>query len=141
MLNFLLPFHPKIVHFPIALVTVALLFTITGQLTKKEIFWQAALLMFLFAAFFLPCVVFSGLMEEDRLHLHHPVLTAHKNFAFLTTGVALISIPILWFLRKGSQKVFNCFFLALLLFLTITVTITAHYGGKMVYGYGVGVNP
>jgi uncharacterized membrane protein len=140
MFDFLIPFHPKIVHFPIALFTIALFFEILGRIFKKNLLSEAALLVYFCATAFTPMVVLSGLIEEDRLHLHHPVLSAHKNFALLTMWIALASVPILWFLRKKSPEIFRNAFLTLLLVIVVIVTITAHYGGQMVFHYGVGVS-
>ena len=83
MLNFLIPFHPKLVHFPIALFMTAFLFEILGRFLKKDMLSQAAVLIYCFAAALTPVVVYSGLMEAARLNLHHPVLAQHKKFAFL----------------------------------------------------------
>ena len=86
-----------------------------------------------------PIVVWAGLWEQERLHLHHPVLEQHKLYAFGTMWLTLISLPVLWFLKKGPLKVFRIFFTCLLLSLTILVTVTGYWGGKMVYEYGAGV--
>ena len=140
MADWLIPFHPNVVHFPIALWTIALLFEILSRLFKKDMLSQAAFLMYVFACAFIPFVVWSGLMEEDRLHIHHHVLTMHKNFALIAMWLALVSLPLLWLLRQKSAKIFSNIFLLILLALTIIVSIAAHYGGDMVYKYGVGVS-
>ena len=139
MLNFLTPFHPKLVHFPIALFMTALIFETLSRCFKKNLLSEAALLIYCFSAIFTPAVVYSGLVEQGRLHLNHPILIQHKNFAFLTMWISLASLPILWFLRKTSEKIFRNFFFILLLALSITVTLAGFYGGKMVYEYSVGV--
>ena len=141
MLNFLIPLHPKLVHFPIALFMTALVFEILSRLSKKDLISQAAVLIYYFAAALTPVVVYSGLMEQARLNLHHPVLAQHKTFAFLTLWISLGSLPLLWAASKVSEKTFKNFFLIVLLSLSMVVTMTGYYGGKMVYEYSVGVTP
>jgi len=140
MFDFLIPLHPKLVHFPIALIMTALIFELLGRFLKKNPLSEAALLIYVFAAALTPVVVYTGLGEEARLHLHHPLLEEHEKFALLTMWISLASLPVLWFLRRASEKVFKNSFLLLLLILAVTVTVAAHFGGQMVYGYGVGVS-
>ena len=139
MLNFLIPLHPKLVHFPIALFVTALIFETLSRLTKKTLLSEAAILVYCFAAALTPIVVYTGLSEQTRLHLNHPVLTQHKNFGFLTMWISVGSLPLLWLMRKASEKIFRNFFFLLLLILTLSVTCTAYFGGKMVYEYSAGV--
>jgi uncharacterized membrane protein len=139
MFDFLIPLHPKLVHFPIALFTIAFVFELLSRCFKKAPLSEAALLINCFAAVLTPAVVYSGLAEQARLHLHHPVLTHHKNFAFLTMWISLASLPILWGLHRTSEKIFRNFFFIVSLVLFITVTWTSFYGGKMVYEYSVGI--
>ncbi len=141
MLDFLIPLHPKLVHFPIALFMTAFVFEILSRLFKKNLLSQASVLMYCFAAVLTPVVVYSGLMEQARVNLHHPVLALHKTFAFLTLWISLGSLPLLWAASKVSQKTFKNFFLIVLVSLSITVTMAGYYGGKMVYEYSVGVAP
>ena len=96
--------------------------------------------MFVLAVIAIPVVIFSGLFEADRLHLHHPVLTAHKNFAFAAMWLSLISIPILWFMRAKNYKFYQIMFFIVLFVVSTLVGLAAHQGGRMVYEYGVGVS-
>ena len=96
--------------------------------------------MFVLAAIFIPWVILSGLFEANRLNLHHPVLNAHKTFAFWTQGVFLAGLPLLWFVRLRNAKAFQRLFLAVLMLVSSLITLTAYEGGRMVYDYGVGVS-
>ena len=140
MLNVFMPLHPKLVHFPIALFATALIFELLGRFCKKELISQAAVLIYVFAAVFTPMVVLSGLAEQARLHLNHPFMTQHKNLGLLTLGIALSSLPVLWWCHKNLPKFFPNIFLLVLIAVTTTVLLTSHFGGKMVYDYAVGVN-
>ncbi len=136
----LYPIHPKLVHFPIALVISAMGMQGLGLFLKKNFLCNGAWLMFVLVVITIPAIVYSGLLEADRLHLHHPVLTAHKNFAFAALWQSLIVLPVLWFMRVGNNKVFQISFLIVLFVLSSLVGLAAHQGGKMVYEYGVGIN-
>jgi len=140
MIEQLLPVHPKLVHFPIALFSTALILDILGRIFRKENLHEAAVVMYVGAALFTPIVVWAGLWEQQRLHLHHPVLDQHKLYAWGTMWLSLISLPVLWLVKKRSLKVFRIVFTSLLLCLGLLVTVTGYWGGKMVYEYGAGVS-
>ena len=96
--------------------------------------------MFVLAVIAMPVVVLSGLFEADRLHLHHPVLNAHKLFAFWAMGISLAALPFLWFMRVKNSKFFQIIFLIILFAVSTLLGLAAHQGGRMVYEYGVGVS-
>ena len=127
-----------LVHFPIALFVGALVFEILGLILKIEPFRKTALHIYTFAALFSPLVVLSGLEEADDLNLRHPILSWHKNFALWTMWFSLVSLPILWFIRKKISKSFSILFLTILVCVVVLVTLTAYNGGRLVYEYGVG---
>ena len=140
LLTALYPIHPKLVHFPIALAVSAMGMQGLGLLLKKDFLCKGAWLMFVLAVIAIPVVVLSGLLEADRLHLHHPVLTAHKTFAFWASGISLATLPFFWFMRAENNKFFQIMFLIVLFVVSILAGLAAHQGGRMVYEYGVGVS-
>ena len=93
----------------------------------------------IFATAITPFVVLTGLQDADHLHLHHPVLTIHKNFALLTMWGSLVSLPILWLAKKKGENVLRIVFIVFLLMLAVSVSVTGYNGGRMVYEYGVGM--
>ena len=136
----LLPLHPKLVHFPIALMFAACGMQALGLAFKKEAWRSAAWTMFVMATIAMPIVALSGLWEADRLHLHHPVLEEHKQWAFAALWSSLAVLPVLWFLKSKNNKVFQLLFLVAALGISFLLTSAAHEGGEMVYEYGVGVS-
>ena len=140
LLMVLYPIHPKLVHFPIALAVSAMGMQGLGLFLKKDFLCKGAWLMFVLAVIAIPVIIFSGLLEADRLHLHHPVLTVHKNFAFAAMWLSLIFLPVLWCMRAKNNNFFQIIFLIVLFAVSILVGLTAHQGGRMVYEYGVGVS-
>lgn len=134
------PLHPRLVHFPIALVISAMGIEASGLLLKKDSWCKAAWLMFVAAVISMPMVILSGLYEANRLHLHHPVLNEHRTYAFLGGGVSLAGMLFLWFIRARKNTIFPMVFFAVLVVSSVLLTLAAYEGGRMVYEYGVGTN-
>lgn len=139
MIELLIPLHPKLVHFPIALFVTALGFEIFALLFRKERLHQTALYIFVVAVFMSVGVVFSGIGEQNRLHLNHPLLNQHRLLALWTMGLSLGALPVFWISKVFLQKYFRFIFFIILLMVVGFVSFTAHYGGRLVYEYGVGV--
>lgn len=139
MFEQLIPLHPKLVHFPIALFISALGFELLAYILRKDPFHKTAVYLFTAAALMSFVVVQTGLWEQARLHLNHPVLTEHRLYGLWTMWLSLLSLPVLWVLRTFLPKYFRPVFLVVLIAVSVLVFLTAHEGGEMVYEYGVGV--
>ncbi len=133
--------HPKVIHFPIALFIGAMGMEVLSLIFKKARLHQTALDIYILATAITPFVVLTGLQEAEHLHLNHPILTVHRNFALLTMWGSLVSLPILWLANKKGEKLLRIVFAVFLLMLTGFVSITGHNGGRMVYEYRVGTEP
>lgn len=139
MFDYLIPLHPKLVHYPIALFTTAIGFDIASFIFRKEALHKTALNIYVVAALMTPIVVRAGIWEEERLHLGHPVLETHRMFALWTMWVALMSLPVLWFIKKELPRYFRAIFIIFLSATVVFVSLAGHNGGRMVYEYAVGV--
>ena len=136
--------HPKVIHFPIALFIGAMGMEVLSLFSsalggKKDNLHRTAFHMYILATVMTPFVVLTGLQEAEHLHLSHPILTIHRNFALLTMWGSLVSLPILWLAKKKGEKLLRIVFIIFLLMLTGFLSITGHNGGRMVYEYGVGM--
>jgi len=140
MSDVLVLLHPKMVHFPIALFIAALGFEFIGCLARQESLRQTAWYLYIAAALMTPLVVRTGIWEQTRLHLSHPVLNQHRMFALWTMWVSLLSLPLLWFVKQKFSKYFHILFIVCLIGISTLVTLTGHNGGRMVYEYGAGVD-
>ena len=138
MLEQLAPIHPKLVHFPIALFITALVLEVISLIARKEDWHRCALILYTAAALLTPVVVRTGMWEVDRIRLSHPILTSHRLFALWTMWVSLMSLPVLYFLKRERPGWVIPLFVVLLLAVAVLVTFAGHYGGTMVYEYGVG---
>ena len=87
--------HPKVIHFPIALFIGAMGMEVLSLILKKDNLHRTALHMYILATVITPFAVLTGLQEAEHLHLSHPILTIHRNFALLTMWGSLVSLPIL----------------------------------------------
>lgn len=141
MLEFLQPFHPKVVHFPIALFITALGLEVSSWIFNRDSLHKSAWHLYIVAAFLSIVVVRTGIWEEERLHLHHPVLELHETYALWTMWISLGALPMLWILKRMAQKIFRVVFALVLVVISGLITFTAHQGGRLVYEYGVGVSP
>ncbi|HBR15238.1 MAG TPA: hypothetical protein DD723_06830 [Candidatus Omnitrophica bacterium] len=134
-----LPYHPMVVHFPIALFLSAFGFEMMSFVFKKESLHRTAFHLYLLAALAAPLVVQTGLREDEELKIHHWILERHEHLALWTMGVSLVSLPILGIIYIFKKEMFRVFFVFCLAALVGLVSVTAYWGGRMVYEYGVGV--
>jgi uncharacterized membrane protein len=142
----MIPLHPKIVHFPVALLISAALFGILALIWKSKrdalkevLFWNLAL-----GVIGAVVAIISGLFEEKTL-IHndtiHSILETHELLWFIFSG--LFFAVLIWMItRKSKMKTTE--FSALVAVLVLSAGLlgySAHLGGKMVYEEGAGVVP
>jgi len=139
MLEMLLPIHPKLVHFPIALFMTALGLDALSLVLRRKELHQTSVHLYVLAALITPVVIRTGLWEEERLNIRHPLMEQHQLIALWTMWISLMSLPVLWLAKKEFAKYFRIIFLACLLAVAGIVSYAGHLGGQMVYEYGVGV--
>jgi len=135
------PLHPLLVHFPIALFISAFIFEWLGIIFKREELRRTALILYVSATIIVPLVYWTGHEEAEKLKVlgRHQVVKRHEFFATCTMWMSLASLPVLWFVHKKCQKTFTIVFLIFSLATVALVATTGHFGGRMVYEYGLGV--
>lgn len=152
--------HPMLVHFPIALLYLALLVEIIRFVTKSRgdrFFDRASFWILTLSLFALVATALAGILAEQYVRFTpttSALLSAHQRDAVLTGVFALAA----WVVRvikkypmrevKGREQGWSLFktgrgkssLLSTLLLLgaVIMVSITGSLGGSMVYHYGVG---
>ncbi|MCB9719706.1 MAG: hypothetical protein H6756_02435 [Candidatus Omnitrophica bacterium] len=139
MIELITPIHPKLVHFPIALFVSAVVFELLSIVFRREGLHKTAVNMYILAALVTPLVVRTGIWEAERLNLNHPILDAHRKYALWTMWGSLMSLPVLWLLKKEFTKYFRVIFFLILIGVVSVVSLAGHNGGTMVYEYGVGI--
>lgn len=145
MIEIIPNWHPALVHFPIALTTVALAFIAVGTLfrngsyaaqcraTGRWMLWGAALFALIAAAF--GWFAFNSVGHDE---VSHAAMTLHRNWAIWTLA-ALVALAAWDVWRGGSRKKPSQGFLGLLVAAWLLVASTAWHGAELVYRHGLGV--
>jgi uncharacterized membrane protein len=141
----LFPFHPRFVHFPIALSLVGVVFVVVSFVrggAGERWFWAGRLLVFLGWIGALVAGV-TGMIDQSRAP-DLPVVRDTIN-SHITVGIALIivfGLALYWPLRDKkllSERSHQWGYLALLLLGVGLILLESWLGGQLVYKLGVGV--
>lgn len=143
MLEFLLPLHPRVVHFPIALTLAGALFAALGLLRQKPQWMAYGQLSLLLGWLGAIAAIITGLFDQSAAPQTPEVLAVINQH--ITAGIALlvaVGLALYWPLR--NKRLWNAGaarwgYLALLLLIAVLVGIEGWLGGKLVYELGVGV--
>ena len=119
-------FHPTLVHFPIALLTIAALAEVLGRVRREPFFFQTAWFCLAIGALAsIPAAVMGWVLAESGRH-NADDLFWHR---WLGVAVTVLACATLAFGRRFPKYRF-----ALLLAIAALVGITGHYGGYLSYG-------
>ena len=134
--------HPLVVHFPIALWSVALLFWVLG-LRGREDLWRAGRWMLYLGSVAALVAVTTGLWAEDRLGHEtpgHELVHVHRNLMVTATALGGTTAVLAWLARARSGPWTHAGLLAALLATTAVCALGADRGALLVYGHGVGMS-
>jgi uncharacterized membrane protein len=134
--------HPLIIHFPLALLSVSLLFDVVGAFMRKDEITRVAWWCQISGSLGLLATVVSGLQAESTVSIPQEagqVLQTHKELAFLS--VTIFSILLFWRISTKSRitQRLRLLFWSLYVGGVLIMWIGAWYGGEMVYQFGVGI--
>ena len=133
--------HPIVVHFPIVMITVALLYDLVMAIWKRSLSPKSGLWLWLVAAASAYLSVATG--PEDDARGNTTYLDIHSMLADITAwAVTILVIFRLWMLWKDNRPIIKGILVVYLLVSIASCTLvlaTGFYGGKMVYTDGVGV--
>jgi len=136
--------HPAIVHFPIALLSIAAIFAVLSLFIKRDFFKQAAFWNLLIGVIAAAGAVLTGLMEEREL-VHndaiHEVLEKHEFNGFFILVLSFVLLTWAWVRKNRFMKLEYFSWVFALVLLSVTVFYQGYLGGKMVFGLGAGVKP
>lgn len=139
--------HPLSVHFPIALLIVALLFKVIALQYRREVWERGGTVLLILGVVTIWIAILTGDLADgivSRKLCDPTVLKAHENMswnaAWLFTGGLVVDL-----VRQLKYPVFRNLlfkFLMILLLATGTGTLiyTGHLGATLVYQQAAGVN-
>ena len=136
--------HPAIVHFPIALISVAAIFAVLSLFRNMDHFKKIAFWNLLIGTMGALVAVLTGLMELKHLVHDEAIHTLLEKHEFTGFAILILSITgLTWFwIRKNKfgKKEYTVWVLFLVLGLAM-VTYQGYLGGRMVFEKGAGVKP
>ncbi|HET8655893.1 MAG TPA: DUF2231 domain-containing protein [Longimicrobiaceae bacterium] len=131
--------HPSLVHFPIALLPVAIGADLLGRATGSHSLLEAGRRTIQVAAAGAAVAAVSGLVAQEEVNVEGKtmdMLITHRNINLgATVATALMAR---W--RSGRERP-TLGYLGLGVAGMAAVTYSAYLGGTLVYRYGVGVEP
>ncbi len=141
-------FHPRFVHFPIALLSTYVLLEIVGIVFKKDFFSKAAHLILFFGVLGALAAVLTGniaeeaaeLLEEQGAIIPFRAIGEHEDWATITiwyfAGVFVLRTFLV--LKKSFKGIFQYIFIVFAIVGIYFVYETGDHGAKLVYQHGVG---
>lgn len=135
--------HPILVHFAYALSVTAVASYLIAAFAPVDRWRQtlrpAADWMLAFGAIAIVLTIVAGFQAYytvDHDAPSHAAMTTHRNWA-VPSGLAIVALAIWrW---TGRARAASGIFVAGLAAAALALTVTAWWGGKIVYGYGLGV--
>ncbi|HVS15348.1 MAG TPA: DUF2231 domain-containing protein [Thermoanaerobaculia bacterium] len=141
--------HPAVVHFPIALLPVAVLFDVAAAIARKHPWLdRAAAAVYTLAALGAVAAWLAGRQAVDSLGLLPPQVVSHVNThadwglyaLWATVVVALARLGLTWWDRGLARPLLRAALLPLGAIAVFVVFRTADLGGGLVYAHGVAVH-
>ena len=146
MFNFLGPFHPQIVHAPIALLIFSAFFAIVGRLFDRDWLRKTSVLLlvigFLGAFFAEQSGRPAHRVPERQQGVPEAKIDEHADSAkwvTRTAGAALIALGVATRLKGGAAGAVSGLALGLQIMAAVAVGRTAFLGGKLTYDHGANV--
>jgi uncharacterized membrane protein len=133
--------HPILVHFTVALLSISTLFYVLGFALKKEHFLLIARWNLWIGVLITVGTLLAGLYAYNTVvhdDVSHVAMTDHRNWALVTASVFVLLA--LWaFLKQRGAKTVSPVFVALMVLASGLLATTGYKGGDVVYRYGLGV--
>jgi len=140
------PFHPQLVHFPIAFIILSFIFDLVGTLGNSQKWNQFGGIILLLAIMTAFAALQSGESSEEKLKPMteglHEAVEEHEELASATFFFILIlGIFRGWLQLKGMFNSWLRWGYVVLIGTAVFMILRVGYlGGKLVYKHGAGVN-
>lgn len=141
MIEILPNWHPILVHFTIALLSLSALLYVAGAFLKKPHILTVARWNLWIGGTVTVGTVLAGLYAYNTV-VHdapsHAAMTDHRKWALLTASVFILLA--LWaFWKQRGAKTVSPVFAVLMVMAAGLLAVTGYKGGEVVYRYGLGV--
>ncbi|MCH8328406.1 MAG: DUF2231 domain-containing protein [Candidatus Marinimicrobia bacterium] len=136
----MVPWHPSIVHFPIALAAMAALFQLLAVITRKSHFTVSALVALAVGAGMAFVAAITGTAQEEaakRVPGIEAALERHELFGTLGAAI-MLALSFAAFYLHMKKILPPRLFLAALVALAVLLLATGFLGGELVYIHGAG---
>lgn len=135
--------HPMIVHFPIALLTVSVIFDLVATQWRHESFQDAGFYTLITGLVGAVAAVVTGAMAEEAVEnkgIPESVLEIHEalGYATLLFFIGLLALRLL--MRWKLIKEVPALYLAMGVVGIVILSAAGYFGGSLVYDFGAGVN-
>jgi uncharacterized membrane protein len=146
MFDFLGPFHPQIVHAPVALLIFSAVFAIVARLFDRDWLKKTSVILLVFGFLGAFLAEQSGrpahrVPEHDQ-GVPEEAIDEHANAAkwvTRTSGAALIALGVATRLKGGAASAVAGLALVLQIMAAVAVGRTGFLGGKLTYDHGANV--
>ncbi len=147
-MEFLAQLHPKLVHYPVAFLSVYVLLELTGVIFKKEFFQKTAYLFLFLGVLSAIAAVISGnqasdiasLWEDKGAIIPFGLISEHEEYATITlwyfTGLLVLRTYLV--IKKKFKGMFQYMIILLAVIGGFLIYQTGDLGGRLVYDHGVG---
>ena len=137
------PLHPMLVHFPISLLFVSVLFDVASRVLTRDSLREGALWLLGLGLLSGVAGAIAGDMAEDAAEqtgIAESLIETHETLAQVTLGImAFLLLYRLLLRNRFSAKAFVAYLVVAMLGL-VAVSATGHTGGNLGYQPGAGVN-
>jgi uncharacterized membrane protein len=134
--------HPVFVHFPLALLPLALVFLVAARLRKREEFERLGLWLLWFGTVGALAAAGTGLLAEESVSVPEAaeeVIELHEKLGQVAAGLAVVLSLLSLLGRRWKVPGLPAVLIVGLLILSGILALGADRGGQLVYQYGVSV--
>jgi uncharacterized membrane protein len=147
-MEFLAGLHPKIVHFPIALLITYSLFEIVGSVSKNNTFSRAAYIILILGVLGAIAAVMTGnqadseaaLLSHKNILIPLEAISSHETYANISLWFfgGILVLRTYFVVKKKFRGGIKFLFVVLALIGSYFIFEAGLKGGELVFKYGVG---
>jgi uncharacterized membrane protein len=136
------PIHPMIVHFPIALLMVAVMFEVLAMRWRTRSFLDASLYTLVAGLVGAGLAIITGGLAEEGLEeftIPDGLLDLHEGLGYATFGIFVGILALRVLMRRRWLQERPALTIGLGVIGIGVLAVTGYYGGSLVYDFGAGV--